>query len=646
MNTTSKSDSEPTLTESVADMIERLGEPPADIWDRLVDDAEKRSSNSSSPDADAVSLRSASHLFWQTHGINYRGQLARLDVEDSMSDSLAIESERGLEVADDGASEELRLSDPVELVGAGSKSNKPSNRKLIWIGVVAGVAFVGAALYWWTKSSPQVAMSSDAPEGLVHQHRKDADVFSAGFIETDDDSAMELSNLMETVSSQPSGATNVDTTSFDLDASEIVGTKADASPSTGQATEMTTSAFSLDALIPSQAAATTSTDGEISRSIGNVASDVDESSGAAMIAAGDADRTSFGGGEEADVMSDGDQAGMEADAVTASTEESSVGDSEDLFVSLPPIPSGDVSDADSSSWPLMSLQDVALRFPSGVTEFKIGEARPDVVSIIRPSDEAAIAEVHVDDEEQATRFKWLSGSRNADRSSLIHGRMEVATGRRVYMRPSLQSDAIAIDLAERDVKMKWDLSAPPEPKQARITMELQVPDEVDVGWVEPIENESPRKVRGIAVLSQQDSESVAVVVRVDVQTTRMMTVRVRFGARLDPSMPWQWTDREDVSQTLAVVTRQMEMADLRHAELEAAVSRAESSRARRLEARLDQQLDQLESQQKSLKMFAERLAELDQLIAMLAGQANLEAELFVSWPDDEQPILRLTSTDG
>ncbi|MEP1646381.1 MAG: hypothetical protein ABJK10_19525, partial [Rhodopirellula bahusiensis] len=287
----------------------------------------------------------------------------------------------------------------------------------------------------------------------------------------------------------------------------------------------------------------------------------------------------------------------------------------------------------------------SLAFASDDTEFAIANVQSGAASIVRSSDQAAIANLSIDADEDATRLDWLAVSQEADRRSLLHGRVELASGRHVYLRPSLRGESIAVDLAERDVKMKWDLSAPPEPKQSRLTINLRVPDGVDVGWIERIENESPRKVRGIAVLSQEDSESVAVVVRLDVQATRMMTVRVRFGARLDPSMPWQWTDRADVSQTLAVVTRRMEVADLRHTELDAAVSRAESSRARRLAARLEQQLDQLESQQKNLRMFAERLAELDQLIATLAGQAHLEAELFVSWPDDEQPILRLTSED-
>lgn len=651
MNTTSKSDSAPTLMESVADMIKRLGEPPSDIWDRLVDDAETRFGNPGLPNDDAASLRSPSHVFWQTHGIDHNGQLTRLDVDESEDEPQAIESEGASEVVDDGVNEGILLSDPVELADSKSNTRKSSKPKLIWIGAVAGVALVGAALYWWPRSSPQVAQSSNASGEPARQHSHDADVFDAGFIATAEDSSMELSTFMDAEPSESSVSLDVDAAGIDMSAAEIMGSNSvenssTVKPSTAEASGMSSSAFSLDALIPSHTAGMSLVDPENSRTVGDDANAVSETVSTAMMATSDAGPASFGGGEEADVMSDGDEAEMEVDAVTAVTEESIAGDSDALFVSLPAIPSGDASNVGSVSWPRLSLQNAALRFPDGATGFKIVEAQSDAVSIIRPSDETAIAEILLNAEEEVSQFKWLSGSKNADRNSLVHGRMEIASGRHVYMRPSLQSDAIAIDLAERDVKMKWDLSAPPESRQARITMGLRVPDKVDVGWVEPIENETPRKVRGIAVLSQQDSESVAVVVRVDVQTTRMMTVRVRFGARLDPAMPWQWTDRADVSQTLAVVTRQMELADRTHTDLETAISRAESSRARRLEARLDQQLEQLESQQKSLKMFAERLAELDQLIAMLAGQAYLEAELFVSWPDDEQAILQLTSAGG
>lgn len=651
MNTTSKSDSAPIRMESVADMIKRLGEPPSDIWDRLVDDAETRFGNPGLPNDDAASLRSPSHVFWQTHGIDHQGQLTRLDVDESEGESQAIESEGASEVADDGENEGIVLSDPVELAGSKSNTKKSSKPKLIWIGAVAGVALVAAVLYWWPSSSPQVAQSSNASSEVARQHSQDAYVFDAGFIATADDSSMELSTFTDAERSESLVSPDVDATGIDMSAAEIMGSNSVESSSTGkpsttEASGMSSSAFSLDALIPSQTAGMLPADREGSRTVGDDANAVSETASTAMMATSDVGPASFGGGEEADVMSDGDEAEMEEDAVTAVTEESIAGDSDALFVSLPAIPPGDVSDVDSVSWPMLSLQNAALGFPDGANELKIATAQSDAVSIIRSSDETAIAEIRVNAEQETSRLEWMAGSLDSDRRSLQHGRAQLASGRYVYLRPSLRGEAIAVDLAERDVKMKWDLAAPPEPKRSRLTMNLQVPEGVDVGWIEPIENESPRKVRGIAVLSQQDSESVAVVVRVDVQATRMMTVRVRFGARLDPSMPWQWTDRADVSQTLAVVTRQMELADLRHTELDVAISRADRSRARRLEARLDQQLDQLESQQKNLKVFAERLAELDQLIAMLAGQANLEAELFVSWPDGEQPILRLTSADG
>jgi hypothetical protein len=469
-----------------------------------------------------------------------------------------------------------------------------------------------------------------------------ANVFEPGFVETTEESALELSTLVDAAPSDVSAETRVDPTGIEMSAAEIMGSNSIARPSTGspadeEANGMTSSAFSLDDLIPAPVATEPSGD--------DGAGEVDESEPSDLLASEGTGPASFGGGEEADVMSDGDTDDMDSDAVTGSTEESRASDSQTIFVSLPTLAEADSDQGDGARWPVASGANARLAFPDKQREFSVSEGTPDSGSIVRTSDQTTIARLRTDADVNAMRWEWLPGALDADRKALVHARVELAGGRRVYLRPSLRGDAIAIDLADRDGKMKWDLEAPPEPKGPRLSMGLVVPEGVDVGWIEPIDNESPRKVRGIAVLSQQDSESVAVVVRVDVQTTRMMTVRVRFGARLDPSMPWQWTDREDVSQTLAVVTRQMELADRRHAELEAAVSRAKSSRARRLEARLDQQLDQLESQQESLKMFAERLAELDQLIAMLAGQASLEAELFVSWPDDEQPILQLTSAD-
>ncbi|WDQ16944.1 hypothetical protein [Rhodopirellula sp. P2] len=643
MNTTSKSDSVPTHVESVANMIDRLGEPPGDIWDRLVVAAEAMFPDTETAASSSNSIRSPSHAFWQSHGVDRHGQLIGLTESDAATEPSLEEDRADSEPTDDEFVEPLQLNDPAELTRFDSKPKRSFISEPILIGAIAAIVLLGAAFLWWPSSEPGLAQTSSdfAGEGL--ESKEAADVFDAGFIATNDESAMELGTLMDSGTLDSSASADASAGGVEISASEIVepspvAQSSTGKPSTAEASEMTSSAFSLDDLIPAPVATESSSDEE--------AGEVDQATTNAVLASEDVRSASFGGGEEADVMSDGDADDMDSDAVTGSTEASMAADSQTFFVSLPPLPIAGSDAAQHDSWPVSSWTNTGLGFPGNGAAFSISDARVDGGSILRTSDQTAIATFRAQTDEKESRLEWLPGALDADRKALLHGRMELAAGRRVYLRPSLRGDAIPVDLAERDGKRKWDLEAPPEPKRSRLSMNLEVPEGVDVGWIEPIENASPRKVRGIAVLSQQDSESVAVVVRVDVQTTRMMTVRVRFGARLDPSMPWQWTDRTDVSQTLAAVTRQMELADLRHTELEAAISRAESSRARRLEARLDQQLDQLESQQKSWKMFAERLAELDQLIATLAGQASLSAELFVSWPDDEQPILRLTSADG
>ncbi|MEP0345558.1 hypothetical protein [Rhodopirellula bahusiensis] len=650
MNTTSKSDSVPVPVESVADLMDRLGEPPTDIWDRLVADAESELSTAGFEDATGDSVRSPEHRFWQSHGIDHRGKLICLVEDDPDIGSPSIEIESPTDSDSSGLIEEVQVSDQAELASSGPKPKKTSSSKPIIVAAVAAIVLLGAGVYLWPSSDSEMTQASNVGRQAASGSNANADVFDAGFIETTDDSSLELSTLMDAGPLESTAKTGVDSTGIALSSAEILGANTPSNlsteqPSTSETGGMSSSAFSLDALIPAPVAIESLGDDAAAGSSVDGADDSDGSNSAAMSSLGEPAAASFGGGEEADVMSEGDFDDMDSSVVPAATEESTATDSETLFVSLPPLPSSDLSEAESEPWPVASWLNASLAFASDDTEFAIANVQSGAASIVRSSDQAAIANLSIDADEDATRLDWLAVSQEADRRSLLHGRVELASGRHVYLRPSLRGESIAVDLAERDVKMKWDLSAPPEPKQSRLTINLRVPDGVDVGWIERIENESPRKVRGIAVLSQEDSESVAVVVRLDVQATRMMTVRVRFGARLDPSMPWQWTDRADVSQTLAVVTRRMEVADLRHTELDAAVSRAESSRARRLAARLEQQLDQLESQQKNLRMFAERLAELDQLIATLAGQAHLEAELFVSWPDDEQPILRLTTED-
>lgn len=634
MNTTSKGSANSPGLETVAEMIERLGEPPEDVWNRLVAEASNTLGQEDDPNADENALRSPGHAYWQTHGVDHQGRLVLVS-EELMSEELG-ETEPE---SDDVVADNMVLTQFDEGVRSKRTREKKSRSPKV-IALSGGLIAAGLLSLWlfWPSRGAAVAERSSVANSAPVTDRGGSPsqpATAAGGRSFGNEDELELSNLIEADASIDQGFDDSIADSLAMSPTDVLG-EVTTPASTGSTDDdsMAGLAFSLDALIPAAMQEDVGAEATSDETAGTTDSADTRSRDGEPVA-------SFGGGEEADVMSDAESDVLDSDAVFESTSRSISDDAQAMFVALPPLRDGVDGEGSLLAVPANVLSDATLEFPTKESPYRVVGPSDGDWSIENAATGQAVAEMKA--ESDGLRFAWLETSASRDLNSLSHACFSSGSGKQVYLRPSLEADAMPIDLASRDVTTKWDLTAPPEPKQTRLTLGLNVPEGVDVGWIEPIENESPRKVRGIAVLSQRDSESVAVVIRVDIQTTKMMTARVRFGARLDPSMPWQWTDRKDVATTLAVVTQQMELADQRFAELEVAISQAGRSRARRLESRLEQQQEQLERQQKNLQLFSERLAELDQLIATLAGQAYLEADLTVSWPDRDQPVLRLVS---
>ncbi|TWU15303.1 hypothetical protein [Allorhodopirellula heiligendammensis] len=250
--------------------------------------------------------------------------------------------------------------------------------------------------------------------------------------------------------------------------------------------------------------------------------------------------------------------------------------------------------------------------------------------------------------DQALRFRWLAAaSQTPSAESLIHGRITTAEGDVVYLRSSLDAQAIATDLSERDEKLKWLLGGPILHSVTHLRLDLQVPDDVSLRWMESADEESPQKTRAIALLTLKDSaEPGELAARIDVRTSGSLSMRLRYGARLAPAMPWLWTDASSIRSSLDATTRQLELADEQLLQLETAISRAGKLRARRQEVALEIQRDSIEEAVRNGTLVAKRLAELDQLVALLDAEGQISLSLEVRWPDDStQTILALRPTE-
>lgn len=290
--------------------------------------------------------------------------------------------------------------------------------------------------------------------------------------------------------------------------------------------------------------------------------------------------------------------------------------------------------------------ELTLSFPLGANGSAIMDSirldandSPSSWSLIETESSATVAHIAASDDQSSLQFEWSDAARQwSSSASLSQGRITTNQGDTIFLRPRLDAEPIRLGLAKRDVKLKWNLQSPITPNLTQLELDVVVPRDVDLRWIEPIDQASPRNTRAVALLKLKKAEETAIVVRFDIKTSQSFSLRTRFGARLHPAMPWQWTDAPSIRSSLAAVTNQLEVADRQLLDLDVAITRAERMRARRQEYQLEEQRDRIDEAVKGWTIVAKRLAELDQLVAFMEAGAAVRPKLFVTWPDEEQVV--------
>ncbi|NND98752.1 MAG: hypothetical protein HKN47_15635 [Pirellulaceae bacterium] len=302
-------------------------------------------------------------------------------------------------------------------------------------------------------------------------------------------------------------------------------------------------------------------------------------------------------------------------------------------VSLPP--PGDVDTnvdllvGDTTSLQLQFPFDVALALkqdPEGAGLWQIVDTRS----------QSTVANVGSEDQ----GFRWAERSQQtASSSALLHGRLVDDAGNTVYLRPRVESEPWKIDLSQWDTRPTWDLQGPIPPRIARLAVDFDLPEEVEVGWIEPIEATSLRRTRGVAVLTLQDDDSVSLGIRLDVRCSRKLSIRVRYAARLDAQSPWQNVSRPMLDQLSDQVVLQQEITSRQIVQMNHVYASADTDRRRSLRP----VRDALEARGKSLLLVAQRMSTLAQLIARVESEASLQLKVSVDWSDGEQILLETKS---
>ncbi|MDA8745383.1 hypothetical protein N9N28_12175 [Rubripirellula amarantea] len=237
---------------------------------------------------------------------------------------------------------------------------------------------------------------------------------------------------------------------------------------------------------------------------------------------------------------------------------------------------------------------------------------------------------------QGLSFRWLEDGRQSPLSGqLQNGRIETELGEKIYLRPMLHADAWSITLDEMDVRPTWDLKTPILQRVSRLSVSLDLPEQVEESWVEMIEPDKIRKAQGSVMLVPVDGESVSLAMRLEFKFGRKATCRIRYAARLDSSQAWQPVSRPLLDQFANQLTMQAGLVS-REAQRLSNVYSIAGPRGKQIIRIKQKRNDGLAEQ---VREIADRVAELQSLIASVESEAKMQFRVWTQWPDGEQTIL-------
>ncbi|MEM6474486.1 MAG: hypothetical protein AAF802_33445, partial [Planctomycetota bacterium] len=143
---------------------------------------------------------------------------------------------------------------------------------------------------------------------------------------------------------------------------------------------------------------------------------------------------------------------------------------------------------------------------------------------------------------ESSRFLWQQGASAVDFNRLVHGRLLNRSGDAIYLRPSIEADALSINLRSASQSPTWDLGASLLRSVTEVEMNWIVPKTVDLAWEMPFQMKRDRGY-AVAFVEPTDGETVAIGVKFFVKLSRKLQVKTELYARLDQDLPWWPIDR-------------------------------------------------------------------------------------------------------
>ncbi len=242
-----------------------------------------------------------------------------------------------------------------------------------------------------------------------------------------------------------------------------------------------------------------------------------------------------------------------------------------------------------------------------------------------------------------TTLSWDEQARqSASLPMLTHGRITAADGTTVYLRPTIDSEPWKFNFDRSDVMPTWDLVHPLAPQVTRLEVDFALPDKLEFGWLEPIDPSDFRRARALAVIAPSGDEEISLGVRFDIRSTRKLSIRIRFAARIDPNMDWQLVSTDSLNQFANHLATHAKLVSDEGARLASVYRRVRKPDARQYIRDKQDRNKQLSQQ---VDTASQRVAKLQTMMAQLESDGSIGFRLWVEWPESKQMILTATRVE-
>lgn len=193
---------------------------------------------------------------------------------------------------------------------------------------------------------------------------------------------------------------------------------------------------------------------------------------------------------------------------------------------------------------------------------------------------------------------------------------------------------VRFQFAEPQASAAWPLTAPAEVTAADFAAAVDVPEAVQLTWIEPLTPHHLRRSAGRLQWAPAGAETPLIGCRIELRCATNLSLKLHYAAQLDPSLPWQTFTPEQLEQAVDRAGLTLQRLLAQQSELGRQYTAANSS-GRRL---LKPHKDAMDQQVQRLQTLSLRLQQLLDLQAAVAQDATLRITLARQRPDQPQSI--------